>query len=500
MKLRPAPLKYVLPLLLVYSALLVTGMFHHEIFLEEAQQLTIARDSNSIGDVFKNMLYEGHVTLWNSMLFYVTHYISARPIAMQLFHLLVIISTAFVFVRYAPFNITVKALVLFGCYFLFVYAIISRNYALGLLLLFISCVLLANPEKNMIRLGTVVVLMSFTHLFYVFAATGILVYLFLCVRGRKDLYLHFAIFTALYLFGAISAVMQTLRVPADNVVSVAKGLSWLSPQHLAFGIIGFVRGFITIPAVRQQYFWDIQYIQHFPVWFNVILALTLFAISIAFIYKSKKALLFYLLPVAMLTAFFAMTGLAGSRYFGLYFMFFLAALWLAYYDGVIMFPAINDGIIRKWMPQAFIYTILFIQLCTGLFMYTADYRKPFSEAKNTINFLKENHLDNNPLVVDGYTAGPPLSAYLGRKVYYLDIDQFGSFAIWKKAYLPNPRKPISAELAASMYLKNIKKFILITNREYTPGVNPAYRFDKLSAFNGAIIKGEDFSVYRITRN
>src|ERR1700744_302483 len=84
-KFQPAPLKYVLPIMLLYSIVSLVGMFHHEIFLEEAQQLTISRDSNSIVDVFKNMLYEGHVTLGNSFLYFITHYISPRPIYMQLF-------------------------------------------------------------------------------------------------------------------------------------------------------------------------------------------------------------------------------------------------------------------------------------------------------------------------------------------------------------------------------------------------------------------------------
>jgi len=496
MKLQLTPFKYVLPLLLAYGALLLFGIFHHELFLEEAQQLTIARDSNSIREVFKNMLYEGHVTLWNSVLFYLTHFISARPIAMQLFHSLVIISAAFVFLRYAPFNLKVKTLTVFGCYFLFVYSIVSRNYALGILLLFICCVLLAEPEKNLIRIGIVMVLMCFTHLFYVFAAAGIFMYLLVVIK-RKYLRIQFVLFTALFLFGAISAVIQTLRVPADNVVSVAKGLSWLEPQRLAFGMIGFARGFINVPPVHQRYFWDIQYIQHFPVWFDVLLVVILFVTTVGFIFKSKKALLFYLLPVALLTAFFAMTGLAGSRYFGLYFIFFIAALWLAHYDGVAIFPNEDRRRIKKWMPRAFIYSILSLQLFSGIFMYVADYKKPFSEAKNMVSFLKEHCFDQDPLIVDGYTAGPSVSAYLGRKVYYLDIDQPGSFVIWKKSNLPSPRKFFAEEMVSSNYLKNFNQFILITNREYPLRSNAVYQFEKLATFDKALIKGENYAVYRV---
>ena len=498
-KLQATPLKYVLPLMFLYSAVSLTGMFHHEIFLEEAQQLTIGRDSNSIIDVFKNMLYEGHVTLWNSFLFFITHYISSRPIYMQLFHWLVINSTVFIFLRYAPFNLTVKTLIIFGCYFLFVYSIISRNYALGILLLFICCILMANPEKRMISIGIIVVLMCFTHLFYVFAAVGIFVYLLYYVVGKKEFYWRFALFTGLFLFGAICAFIQSKRIPADATVKAAPGLSWFNVHDLAFGLKCFARGYVTVPAVHQRYFWDIQYIQHFPGIVTLVTALLLFAATLWFLRGSRKALLFYIPPVALLMAFLAMSGLAGSRYFGMFFIFFISALWLAYYDGVSMFPTVATGFIKKWAPQVFIYGILINQLFTGIFMYCVDFKSPFSQAKNTMGYLTANHLDTQPLVVDGYTAGPALSAYLGKKIYYLDMDQSGSYCIWKKAYLPNPRKALMDEISSSTYANSFKEFILISNRDNQVNNSGAYTFIKLTSFEGAVIKGEDYYVYRAVK-
>ncbi|MDB4922022.1 hypothetical protein [Mucilaginibacter sp.] len=498
-KLQATPFKHILSIMLLYCIISLVGMFHHEIFLEEAQQLTIGRDSNSIIDVFNNMLYEGHVTLWNTFLFFITHYISARPVYMQLFHLLVINSAVFIFLRYAPFNLPVKTLIIFGCYFLFVYSLISRNYALGILLLFICCILMANPAKRMISISFVVVLMCFTHLFYVFAAVGIFVYLLYYTIGKKALYWRFAVFTCFFLFGSICAFFQSRRIPADSIVNVKPGLSWFNLHDLSFGIMNFARGYITIPPLRQQYFWDKQYIQHLSNAVTVILALLLFTATLLFLYKSRKALLFYIPPVVLLTVFFAMSGLAGSRYFGLFFIFFIAALWLAYYDGVTIFPKRNVSFIKKWGPQVFIYLILINQLFTGVYMYAADYKQPFSQAKNTIGYLKENHLDTQPLAFDGYNAGPPLSAYLGRKILYLDFDQYGSFCIWKRAYLPYPRRSLMDEISSSRYINSFKEFILVTNRNNEVNNNAAYHFNKLASFEGAVIQGEDYYVYRVTK-
>jgi len=496
MKLQVARLRYVLPIMIVYIIVSLTGMVHHEIFLEEAQQLTIGRDSNSVIDVFNNMLYEGHVTLWNTFLYFITHYISASPIYMQLFHWLVINCTVFIFLRYAPFNLTVKTLIVFGCYFLFVYSIISRNYALGILLLFICCILMADPGKKMISIGIIVVLMCFTHLFYVFAAIGIFVYLFFFTIGKKELYGRFVVFTCLFLTGLVCAFVQTRRIPGDSIVHVAPGLSWLNFHDMSFAVSCFARGYITVPPLHQQYFWDKQSIQYLPQTATVIVGLLLFAATILFIYKSRKALLFYLPSVALLIVFLAMTGVAGSRYFGIFFIFFIAALWLAYYDEVTLFPKGNVSFIKKWASRAFIYIILINQLFTGLYMYSIDFKQPFSQAKNTISYLQSNHLTTQPLAFDGYNAGPPLSAYLGRKILYLDMDQYGSFCIWKQAYLPYPRRALMDEINSSQHINGLKEFILVTNRNDGITDNATYTFNKLASFEGAVIEGEDYYIYR----
>ncbi len=195
-----------------------------------------------------------------------------------------------------------------------------------------------------------------------------------------------------------------------------------------------------------------------------------------------------------------MSGLGGSRYFGLFFIYFIAALWLAHYDGVILFPKGNVNLIKRWVPQVFIYTILINQLFTGIYMYTVDFKKPFSQAKNTINYLKANQLDTQQLAFDGYNAGPPLSAYLGRKILYLDFDQYGSFCIWKRAYLPYPRRSLMNEISSSSHINSSKEFILITNRDNQGNNYLTYNFKKLASFEGAVIDGEDYYIYRVTKH
>jgi len=483
--------------MLLYCGISLVGMFHHEISGEEAQQLTIGRDSSSVIDVYKNMLYEGHVVLWNSLMFFITHYLSARPVYMQLFHLLIINCAVYLFLRYAPFDLPVKTLIIFGYYFLFVYSLVCRNYALGILLLFACCILMANPGRNMTRIGFLLVLMCFTHLFYAFAAIGIFFYLFVCVIGRPQLYWRFVVFTCLFLFGVINAVFETWRVPADGIVHVKSGLSWINVHDISFGIKCIPKGFITTLPPSLQYLGDNQSVQSLSGKIIVFLGLLLFTITLLFLRRSRKAILFYVPSVVFLTAFFSITGAAATRYFGLYVIFFISALWLAHYDGVTIFTKGNPGFITKWGPRAFVYIILIDQLFTGVYMYSEDFKGPFSQAKNTIEYLKANHLDTEQLAVDGYC--PSLSAYLERKTYYLDNGQYGSFCIWKQAYIHYPRKSLMDEISSSGYIKNSKTFILISNRDNAVNNDGAWQFNKLASFRGAIAEGEDYYVYRATK-
>ena len=110
------------------------GAAHHEMWRDEIQAWLLARDSTSVFDLLANMKYEGHPPLWHLCLMPLTR-ITHSPIIMQVFHLLIAATTVFLFTRYAPFHWIHKFLFAFGYFALYEYAIIARNYALGLLLI-----------------------------------------------------------------------------------------------------------------------------------------------------------------------------------------------------------------------------------------------------------------------------------------------------------------------------------------------------------------------------
>ncbi|RKU37994.1 hypothetical protein C6495_00990, partial [Candidatus Poribacteria bacterium] len=135
--------------------------FNHEMWRDEIQAWLLARDSASFFELFAHLKYEGHPGLWHLCLMPLSR-ITASPVIMQVFHLLIAGVTVYLFVRYAPFNWLQKFLFCFGYFVLYEYAVIARNYALGLLLLILFCVLFRERYKRPLWIGGILFLLAHT--------------------------------------------------------------------------------------------------------------------------------------------------------------------------------------------------------------------------------------------------------------------------------------------------------------------------------------------------
>jgi hypothetical protein len=214
---------------------------------------------------------------------------------------------------------------------------------------------------------------------------------------------------------------------------------------------------------------------------------------------------FYYSSVLILLAFFIVTQLAASRYFGMVYIYFLAACWMTGNGSGDFFSLdhLSGYSPLRLILRTSLYGILIAQIVIGAFALEQDFRRPFSQAKYAIGFIRDRGLAGQEVAVDGYNSGPMLSAYLGRMVYYLDIDQLGSWVYWKTSYFPNPRRTLSDEMTRSTYLHGLDRFVLIANRleptrKITLG-NNIFRLELLDRFENSILVAENFYVYQVTR-
>jgi hypothetical protein len=484
------PWKVLMPLMLLYAIVSTIGILHHEIWLDEAQHFVIARDSASITDLYKNMQYDGHVQLWNYLLYFITHYISAEVIAMQLFHLLIINAAVFLFLRFGPFPLWIKVPVIFSYYFLFEYSLISRNYAPGILLLLIMCILIQLARQNRWAIGSLLLLLCVTHLFFVFAAIGFMIFL-LINRGWREMKIPLSFLAV----GLLLAAIPLLNIPADNTYfhPGATTQELLSKKSISYVLYSPGRAFLPLQSPEGDYFWNTYWFDDLSAGLKTSIALLLLIAPVLLLRKSKAALAFYSCAAGLLLLFLFVTQMKGNRYFGMMPMFLICACWLATYE---QRSWITENLtIRRSAGIAFGVMITF-QLIAGIYAWSQDVSRPFAQAKSVISFLQENN-QRLPVLVDGYGSGPALSAYYHEPLFYLDIDQYGSYCKWKRSYFHVPAIPLMQEISTSSYAAGLDSFTLISVRP-APFKDEVYTFKELAVFQDGLMKPTQY-VYKVTK-
>ena len=518
----PMNLKMVLPILLVYGVVSAVGLHYHELFLDEAHHFLVSRDSGTLGELYSNLRYDGHPRLWGALLFLITHYITVDPVAMQVLQWCFAMVTAFVLLRYGPFSWWMKVLILAGYYFLFEYDLLSRNYAIGIWMLFLCCHLLRDVERNAWGIGLLILFMCSAHLFFAFASVAIFLYAVMDWwgrgveprAGRRWNPVRFAVLAVPFAAGMVMALIQAQTPSVDNVnMTPVNPAEWLSGKNFSFAASALVQGWLPIPQVGGGRFWNSS-------WLNVhggpVLPFLLFAVLLVFpaVYLRRRfaAIVFYYSGLGLLMVFFVATQMTANRYFGMVYVFFLAAAWLTA-DGageVLSTNSVPGGLwVRRSWWVGWI-TILVVQVVVGLYAYCADLRRPFSQSRNTADYLRSLGADGCPIVVDGYTAGPMLCAYLEEKLWNLSSGGESSYCIWRSAYFPSPRLSVAQEFARYPGLRELGEFILVSNRNLgeggviggDAGVSggdrgvAGYRLTALKSFENSIV-GENYYVYRV---
>jgi hypothetical protein len=150
---------FVVLLTSIYFIFALIGVLNHEMWGDELYAWLLARDSSSIVELVKNVRYERHPSLWYLCLRLITRF-THNPAAMQIFHVMLATGVVFLFAKFAPFSKLQKVLFSFGYFAFYEYAVISRNYVLGVLLVFCFCTLYVKTKKNYLALSLTLALLG----------------------------------------------------------------------------------------------------------------------------------------------------------------------------------------------------------------------------------------------------------------------------------------------------------------------------------------------------
>ena len=432
-KLPTTPLRFTLLVTAAFFAIALLGMLSHEMWRDEHQAWLVARDANSLSQLLDNMNYEGNPALWHFFLYWITR-VTHDPIYMQAFHLLVATSFIFVFNRYAPLSNLHKILFSFGYFPLYEYAVISRSYALGILLVFGICTLYKNRTTKYILIGVLLALLANVTIYAVVVAcciAGILVldYFFYQQKNGKAM-MQLAIGLVIFILGVAFSLYQ-IWPDKDNTFPAPYATSLFDLLRWGEVFSKFFTTYLYIPQI-EEHFWNTTiYFKDTLSTGWVLLSIIIFAAGIVVFLRKPLILLLYLGTTIGLFSVYYYTALMHSRYCGYLLIALVTCYWLSeYYPEKKYYSGLAS--LGKRISRPFFTTILSFSVIGAIVAYTMEMQYKFSPSKEVANYIKENKLDSLPVVgITDFTISP-LATYLDKKIFYPQTEDFGSFIIWNK--------------------------------------------------------------------
>src|SRR5436190_3883393 len=432
-KLTTTPLRFALMVTGGFFIIALLGMLSHEMWRDEHQAWLVARDANSLSQLLDNMNYEGNPALWHFFLYWITR-VTHDPIYMQAFHLLIATSFIFIFNRYAPLNNLHKILFSFGYFPLYEYAVISRSYALGILLVFGVCALYKNRTTKYVLIGVLLALLANVTIYAVVIAcciAGILVldyFLYQQKNGKATMQL--AIGLIIFILGVAFSLYQ-IWPDKDNSFPAPYATSLVDFPRWGEVLSKLFTTYLYIPQINEHFWNTAIYFKNTLSGGWVLLSVLIFAAGILVFLRKPLMLLLYLGMTIGLFSVFYYTALMHSRYCGYLLIALVVCYWLSEYYPEKKYDSTMASF-GKRISKPFFTTILSFSVIGAIVAYSMEIQYKFSPSKEVGNYIKENKLDSLPVVgITDFTISP-LATYLDKKLFYPQMNAFGSFTIWSK--------------------------------------------------------------------
>lgn len=482
-------------LLIIFFCLSMLGVFRHEIWLDEAHHWLLARDSQTLGELWSNMRYDGHPILWNILLFIITRF-TRDVIWMQLLHVCISVASVAVFLFCSPFRLREKALFISGYFILYEYTLISRNYALMMFFLFVAIV--CYSRNKYLLLGLTLALLANTHLF------GLAIASFFAMMAGFEFFTEkkggitrqITLGSVVFIAGAVISILQIIP-PSDSGFFATHAQS--PPLERIFRIGTFLsRTFIPIPDVTGYHFWNSNLLLSISKSLSVILSLVLFFTPLL-LFRNRLSLLFFFYSTAIfISLFLYFSDLHRVRYFGAVYLVLISCIWLKRsVASSYILPVLKNLTFKKDYSQQIFIILLVLQTIAGAGSYVIDIAKPFSESKSAVSFMLRDPETKEYLTIECGAAA--ISAYLEKKVYYLTTHSYGSFCLFNRdeKFIDVDLEQIKKD-AIDFVTKNDRPAFLITNRPLTLSEPDALHIRLAGRFEQGILKYENYYIYKVS--
>ena len=138
-----------------------------------------------------------------------------------------------------------------------------------------------------------------------------------------------------------------------------------------------------------------------------------------------------------------------------------------------------------------------IQVIGGTVAAFQEYKYPFSQARDTAAFIRNQRLDQLPIVGDGSPQASAVAGYLPNKqFFYIDADRFGSFVRWDN----QRNKSVNGALLEKIReigMNSPEGVLLVVNHPLRLDDDDSSRIVLLYESGPSVVSDEAFFVYRV---
>ncbi len=476
----------------------------HEPWRDELQAWLIARDSTSVADLFSHLKYEGQPAVWHLCLMGISR-VWDNPFGMQLFHLLLATGTTFLVALCSPFSRLQKCLFAFGYFSVFEYSVISRNYAIAILIIVVFSSLCRRRFELFVPIAVLLGILCHTCVQGAIVAFAFMTSLIVeySVRRSRRLDLdglpmrRVLIGSSLFLV-AFGAFCFQLLPPADS----GSTSGWKMDFNLARAVTVFsaiARSYLPVPVLQRD-FWNSNFTEIFPrtPLIQVIFAGSLLFVSARILLKSTFSTSIFCLGTAGLILFAYLTHSGVMRHDGFLFVVWFVSIWIAKCledDGKT--DRVSDYSMSWANASSFLTALLFVHFAGGLVALVQEYRFAFSGGRQAAAIIANSDLSSSTvLVCEPDYIGPAILPYLHRSsAWYLRGDRSGSFIVWDRERLRG--EPESEQEILRRVTALTEDAVLAMN---SPLLDVSeWKVDPLGRSSPAIVPDEQIFLYRVRR-
>jgi hypothetical protein len=193
-------------------------------------------------------------------------------------------------------------------------------------------------------------------------------------------------------------------------------------------------------------------------------------------------LLFFVVAVLGVCAFSYSKYPGSLRHHGHLYLALLVAMWLASSGRQSGLPGSADSLRRG---------LFALQAVAGIWIGAADWMKPFSANRRAAEWIAAGDFGDYLLAGSGSHPVSGVGMYLGRPVYYLKQQRWGTFIVWDNRSRPFGGSAALFQRAADIGDLNAKPVLLILNEELPEQGG----FQLQVRFTDSLIRDERFFVY-----